>query len=516
MVCLLAIASLWWQAAGLFGSEGVVPVDPRFTDIANRFAADYRGGAELTNMPSVLWFGRTDAAITGWCALASLAALCVVVDVAPAIALLVFWALYLSLAYAGGVFFAFQWDTLLLETVLLAAVTAPVRGPPRWRRQLSRGGVPTRGPRSGWGMFGLRLLLAKLLLLSALVKYWSGDPLWHGLSALDVHFWTQPLPGPLAPFAHAAPEALRRGGEAFMWAVELGAPLLVLLPWRAARGAAFVGNVALMVGIGLTGNYGFFNLLTAALALAALDDGMLPRWACRLAGAPRADAEAAEATQATEAAPPVARAPRRSAREQLGRVLGAAGALTLLSLSVLAGVERADRRGALPPGLFAPRIALAPLRSFNGYGLFANMTDYRHEVIVEVRDADGAWRELDFRAKPDNVDEAMPLVQPHMPRLDWQFWFAALRSDCEDSPWSMAFADAVLRGSPPLERLLAPGTYLADAPPERLRMLRYDYRFAEEGSAAWTRRYVGPFCPEVVRRDGRLRSAPNPSPLPSP
>ena len=70
VVCLLAIASLWWQAAGLFGSEGVVPVDPRFTDIANRFAADYRGGAELTNMPSVLWFARTDAAITGWCALA--------------------------------------------------------------------------------------------------------------------------------------------------------------------------------------------------------------------------------------------------------------------------------------------------------------------------------------------------------------------------------------------------------------------------------------------------------------
>ena len=89
-------------------------------------------------------------------------------------------------------------------------------------------------------MFGLPLL-AKLLLLSALVKYWSGDPLWHGLSALDVRFWLPALPGPRAPPRRAGGPAPRR--RAFVWAVELGAPLLVLLPWPTARGAAFVGTV---------------------------------------------------------------------------------------------------------------------------------------------------------------------------------------------------------------------------------------------------------------------------------
>ena len=54
-----------------------------------------------------------------------------VVNLAPAAALLVCWVLYLSLTVAGQSFLAFQWDALLLETGFLAIFLAPLHLTPR-------------------------------------------------------------------------------------------------------------------------------------------------------------------------------------------------------------------------------------------------------------------------------------------------------------------------------------------------------------------------------------------------
>ena len=68
------------------------------------------------------------------------------------------------------------------------------------------------------------------------------------------------------------------------------------------------------------------------------------------------------------------------------------------------------------------------------YGLFARMTTFRKEVIVEIAhsvDRDGAttdfcWQELRFRFKPD--DPALPPKSCwHMPRLDWRLWFVPFK-----------------------------------------------------------------------------------------
>ena len=43
-----------------------------------------------------------------------------------------------------------------------------------------------------------RWLLFRLMFFSGLVKLLSHDPVWRDLTALSYHYWTQPLPSPVA------------------------------------------------------------------------------------------------------------------------------------------------------------------------------------------------------------------------------------------------------------------------------------------------------------------------------
>ena len=73
---------------------------------------------------------------------------------------------------------------------------------------------------------------------------------------------------------------------------------------------------------------------------------------------------------------------------------------------------------------------LDPLRSANPYGLFRVMTRERPEITVEGSDDGVIWKAYRFRWKPGELDRRPRFATPHMPRLDWQMWFAALAGDC--------------------------------------------------------------------------------------
>ncbi len=112
------------------------------------------------------------------------------------------------------------------------------------------------------------------MFLSGAVKLASGDPTWRGLTALDVHFETQPLPTLLAWYAHHLPRALLHFGTVATFVIELLLPFLIFAP-RNARLFAAGGFLLLEFLIVLTGNYNFFNLLTIVLCLGLLDDRAL-------------------------------------------------------------------------------------------------------------------------------------------------------------------------------------------------------------------------------------------------
>jgi lipase maturation factor 1 len=269
-----------------------------------------------------------------------------------------------------------------------------------------------------------------------------------------------------------------------MFAIEFGAPFTVIAPARLRRAgcAAMVTLQALIAG---SGNYCFFNLLSASLCMLTLDDDVWPRCWRMLARLPAAKRDIAW---------PVALAAPASALN------------VLITTMLLASTVRMQI--SWPKPLSKLYEMVSPLRTFNGYGLFAVMTTERPEIIIEGSNDREHWLAYEFKWKPGDVTRRPRLVAPHQPRLDWQMWFAALGSVHEQ--WFQRFLVRLLEGSPEVLGLLGKNPF-PDAPPHYVRALLYDYhftRFSDDDPHAWWKRELkGIYFPEAS-----LRAVPAPSP----
>ena len=454
-VFFCAFASLLPQVRGLIGARGIAPA----AQFLERAWAQLGAGA-LWHVPTVCWFGAGDGMLTGLCLAGMVVSLVMAAGVAPGGCSLALWALYLSLVSVGSPFLDFQWDGLLLEVALLAALALPWRLRPQWEE-----GSPV--PR--FARWLLWWLLFRLMFESGVVKLASGDPTWRNLTALDFHFVTQPLPLWTSWFAHQAPRWMLRGVMLILFSFELLVPWLIFAPrrWRHAGAWALI---SLQLVILATGNYAFFNLLTIALCALLFDDTAWPRrWRERVIPAVHW---------------PVLPRPRLA-------IVGAVTALVVALLSLpplLAGL-------GLRVGWPNP---LAQLRSFNGYGLFAVMTVRRPEIIVEGSNDGVIWQEYEFPWKPGAVGVRPRLAAPHQPRLDWQMWFAALGS-WDGNPWFQSFMGRLLEGEPVVLGLLKTNPF-PTRPPRYIRSLLYEYHFTRpgEGGGWWRRELKGRYSPDLA------------------
>ncbi len=460
LVYALAFASLWVQVEGLVGSGGILPFEVLLDGIRAR-----TGEAAWWTLPTLCWIDTSDQVLYLLCAVGFAAGLLAIFGAAPAIVLFIAWICYLSLTVAGQDFFSFQWDILLLEAGFLAWLWSPWTLLPRW--------VWHDPPRVV--LWLLRILLFRLMFSSGLVKWLSGDATWREMTALMYHYQTQPLPAWTSWFAHQMPDELQVLCVGVMFAIELLVPFCIFAPraWRLAGALAFV---FLQVLIGLTGNYGFFNLLSVVLCLVLLDDRVLARWVRLEPG------------------------PGEGRNWPRGLLWPVAGLLLLLGMLQLSRTARL----AWPWPAAVAQIAswCRPFYLVNSYGLFAVMTTQRLEIEIEGSVDGESWYPYVFRWKPGAVHLAPAFVQPHMPRLDWQMWFAALRS-YRDYPWFTQFMGALLQGKPAVLALLAKNPFPAD-PPRYVRARLYEYRFTDlrqwrEGYW-WHRQDRGLYCPVLSLR----------------
>jgi hypothetical protein len=291
-VFLIAFVSYWLQLDGLIGSQGILPAADLMRSVREL------GANGVWRVPTLCWLSASDAFLHSLAGAGTLLALLLLVGISEGPVLALLWAIYLSLVVVGQVFFSFQWDILLLETALTSLFLAAWTLRPRFE---------TKVPRAG--LWLIRALLFKLMFLSGITKLICLDPTWWSLTALDHHYVTQPLPTWTSYYAHHLPHGFQRASVAVMFAIELGVPCLVVGPrrLRIAGALALLGLQGLIAG---TGNYGFFNLLTAVLCVTWLDDAFLlrlvpGRWRALLSSRLRADA-------------PAAITPRRTARWAYG------------------------------------------------------------------------------------------------------------------------------------------------------------------------------------------------------
>jgi hypothetical protein len=440
------------------GPEGIQPASETLSLMEE-------GPARYWRAPTLCWWvGTNGSALSALTGTGIMLSVMLLAGVLPGLACVLLWAVYLSLVAVGSVFFSFQWDILLLETLALAAFVAP------WK--VWAPGLASDRPPSRVAVWLLRLLLFKLVFMSGVVKLTSGDPTWRDLSALEYHFWTTCLPVWVGWHVHWMPEMFHRVSTALMFVAELGVPFLVFTPSRFRAGAAVLITL-LQLGIAATGNYGFFNLLTVVLCLMLVDDSLF----------------------GVSPGPPGAGS-RKPSRWGHGLAWTMMGVFVMLS-----GIQMQGRFAgydSLPRFAIVAVQAVQPFRTINGYGLFANMTTVRREIVVEGSNDGKTWTPYEFQWKPGDPDRRPEFVQPHMPRLDWQMWFAALGSP-RSHPWFISFMRRVGEGSPPVLGLLGSNPF-PERPPRYLRAVVWDYRFAEpsvrEASGSWwVREEIGAYCP---------------------
>ena len=456
-IYLIAFLSLWMQVDGLIGQQGILPIAQYLPA-----AREQIGTTAPFLLPTLCWFNSSDAFLHFLCGVGTVISILLIAGIVPVLSLLLLFILYLSLTIAGQTFLSFQWDILLLETGFLAIFFAPMQlwsGRFRLWPGSSTPATKAEPPISRLGLFLLKLLLFKLMVMSGVVKLTSGDDSWgwldhsfhwSALTALDYHYWSQPLPTIFAWWADKHPEWFKHFSVAFCLFVEIVVPIFIWAP-RRLRLIACGLLIFLQVAIAITGNYCFFNLLTIALCLLLIDDSVGRRRQSSMVGTARC-----------------------AVRERLNWPAIAVAVVTVPINATL--IFSAFKPRAAWPGPIAElHEYVEPFRIVNGYGLFRVMTKSRPEIILEGSSDGSEWLPYEFNWMPGDVNQPPHWVAPHQPRLDWQMWFAALGT-YRQHPWFVRLAAKLLENNPSVTGLLARNPF-PNEPPRYIRATLYDYHF---------------------------------------
>ena len=445
-VYLVAFVAAARQFRPLIGARGMLPV-PRFL-----------AGLRFREAPSVFHAYYSDRFFAAVSLGGALLAAGVAAGAADAVPLAVstglwalLWAGYLSIVNVGQIWYAFGWESLLLEAGFLAVFLGNARcAPPVVVLWL------------------LRWLLFRVEFGAGLIKL-RGDRCWRTLTCLNHHHETQPMPGPLSWFFHRLPARLHTVETAANHVAQLLVPVLLFTPQPVA-GAAGCAIVVTQLWLVASGNFAWLNWLTILLALSAVDGSWL-------------------ATGPRQGAPP-----------------GWFEALVLAAAALVAVLSPRPVRNLLTRRQVMNR-AFNRWHLVNAYGAFGSVSRVRAEVVVEGTDeervtAATAWREYGFKGKPTELDRMPRQWAPYHLRLDWMMWFAAL-SPAYARSWFPAFAARLLCNDPDTLRLLRHNPF-PGAPPRHVRARVFRYRFTGwrelRSTGRWWRRdevrdFLRPVCP---------------------
>jgi hypothetical protein len=261
-------------------------------------------------------------------------------------------------------------------------------------------------------------------------------------------------------------------------------PLLYLMP-RRFRFVGFWLTVPFQCLIMATGNFGFFNLLTIVLGVSLLDDQAFPtRWWRRVKDV-------------------VGTRLVRRRRWPAWVVVPVAVVLLAVSLTHVVEAFGVDTEwGWL---LSQGRSWTGRFEIDNPYGLFRVMTTERPEILIQGSNDGVNWRTYEFKWKPGDPMRRPSYCIPHMPRLDWQMWFAALGPRGQLN-WLVPFMRRLTGGEPAVLRLMGRNPF-PEGPPRYVRAVMWDYHFTDpsqkRATGAWWRRHELGELLRVEREEAR-------------
>jgi hypothetical protein len=458
------------QVLPLIGSNGLTPAAIYLKDLGLTLGSN---GAGFMRLPSIFWFGHSDAALITFAWIGFLFACMVIAGYANALVMALLWLLYMSFAHIGQEWYWYGWEMQLTETGFLAIFLCPLldgRSFPRYAPPM-----PV--------IILFRWLIFRIMLGAGLIKM-RGDKIWRDATALYYHFETQPIPGPLSRWFHFLPHPVLKAGVWFNHIAELAAPCFVFWP-RAGRHIAGVVIVLFQITLILSGNLSFLNWVTIVPALACFDDGF---WSRIL---PRSLVQRAEEAEANS--------------EPSKPMLTTAWVVTAIigMLSIQPAFNLLSPRQIM-------NTSFDPFDLVNTYGAFGTVGQKRLNLVYEgTMDDDSTdkanWQPYVYRGLPVLLNKRPPQIAPYQLRLDWEMWFAAMGTS-EDYLWTYNLAWKLLHNDPGAISLFAANPF-PGKPPKFIRAVLYRYSFAKPGNVQgnwWKRERIRLWLPVMSANNKQL------------
>jgi hypothetical protein len=387
VVYFVAMASLYRQVLPVAGSRGFSPVGSMLSQIRRDLPLHRR----VLHFPSLLWISSSDRALQT-VVLFGCAGSVLAVSGGPAgyLGLVVCWVSYLSLDVAMELIY--PWDCLLFEAgflTLLLPVVEPLPG-------LAATALPMPIV-----VLALQVLLVRLLWGFGKFKFVGMTR--HDFGYLKGFFIFQPIPNRLGWWAHHLPLPMLKAGLAVLFLVEMPLPILAFVPGP-ARLVLIVAAAALMLGIQLTSNFGFFNVLVLVLLVPLLDLG----------------------SSVTQLSLTSAVASWQSLLVHVIVVVWLVGGVLFFPFNSWAPHSwlywpiQLGIRSRLIRGVFALYRTLSGLRVLHGYGVFGPQPLPALKLVPVLEgSADGqTWHEYEYRFMPCAEHTPPRAFAPYHPRLD--------------------------------------------------------------------------------------------------
>jgi lipase maturation factor 1 len=479
VVYVIIFSGILQEGRALVGPRGLVHI------------ADYCALAEqvlpnvfvrVLRVPSLFLINSDPLMISAvqWSGLA--AAVALVLNLWPRLALFACWAILVSFVGVWREFSSTLNDPLMLETALLCIPFAPSG---------IRPGLGVASPPRPITVFMMRWLIIRIMLTAGLIKMFGSDPRWLNFTMMEAMYETSPAPTILAYYVYHLPHACHVFQILFTFAAELLAPVLALFGGRRGRAIAVVIWTIFQLGIQLTGNFAWLNTASIALGLLLLDDQMIVSGFRRLRLGGWAERFAVVARPAS-----ALRAPR----------FVVVGALLWLHFGLTIYFPTVILRGQLVLGLPDPRtdplqFLFRDFRSANCYSLYATTPPVRNEVeFAGSNDGGATWRSYPFRYIPQREDRMSPFLAPRFGRFE-----ATLQLVLDGGNRASLIpnvAHELLQGNPDVIGLFSSNPF-PDASPTIVRMMGYRYTFTNlkthrDTGQYWNKVYIGDYAPPVT------------------
>lgn len=448
VIYFFAISPFIFQIQGLLGNNGILPISLYF-NILRKYHPSY-----IWKLPSLFWLNTSDQVLMGCVIIGTFCSLLLIVGIFPSAMILILYVIHLSIVSAGQDFLSFGWEGFMLEItahVFLISLT-PISNLMVW--------------------LSINFLLFRFHIQAGAVKLQSQDPSWRDLTAIAVHYETQPIPNTTAWYAYKWPLWFHQFSVLTMFIIELIIPFAI---WdgEMLRAIAFFCFFGLQYFIWLTGNFSYLNYLTVVLSTILLSNSFLS-W--------------------TGISMPV---PEESPSPLLTLLLSITGGL-LFGLQVIRFITHFFPYNWMRQVLNF----VAPFHLANRYGIFAVMTRQRYEIVIEGSENGEEWKEYTFRYKPSEITRRPRRISPYQPRLDWQAWFLPFTDYTEQ--WFQRFLLHLLKGTPEVLNLLRDNPF-PHTPPKYVRALLYLYQFSssqekKEKGWWWKREFIDFYSPIMQMR----------------